>query len=146
MNIRLRFVLLKNWLWRNDNNNFFFFFKHNFCVKPYVPREPRRDWRVIVGSMNMGYISDTARDRTHNLFRLKREPIPLYHSDGDNNNLMWGWPRKSRSTSGFAGTRCYWWMGRMDFRNFFIPYSFWFQGQGINFPQFHEASYYSIYV
>ena len=56
------------------------FFLHNLCVKPYVPREPRRDWRVIVGSMNMGYISDTARDRTHNLFRLKREPIPLYHS------------------------------------------------------------------
>ena len=30
----------------------------------------------------MGYISDAARNRTHNLFRLKREPIPLYHSDG----------------------------------------------------------------
>ena len=25
--------------------------------------------QVIVGSMNMGYISDTARNRTHNLFR-----------------------------------------------------------------------------
>ena len=36
--------------------------------------------QVIVGSMNMGYISDTARNRTHNLFRLKREPIPLGHS------------------------------------------------------------------
>jgi hypothetical protein len=47
-----------------------------------LPREPRRDWRVIVGSMNMGYVSATARNRTHNLFRLKREPIPLYHSDG----------------------------------------------------------------
>ena len=32
--------------------------------------------------MNMGYISDTARNRTHNLFRPKREPIPLGHSDG----------------------------------------------------------------
>ena len=31
--------------------------------------------------MNMGYISDTARNRTHNLFRPKREPIPLGHSD-----------------------------------------------------------------
>ena len=38
--------------------------------------------QVIVGSMNMGYISDTARNRTHNLFRPKREPIPLCHSDG----------------------------------------------------------------
>ena len=38
--------------------------------------------QVIVGSMNMGYVSDTARDRTHNLFRLKCAPIPLGHSDG----------------------------------------------------------------
>ena len=38
--------------------------------------------QIIVGSMNMGYISDTARNRTHNLFRPKREPIPLGHSDG----------------------------------------------------------------
>ena len=38
--------------------------------------------QVIVGSMNMRYISDTARNRTHNLFRHKREPIPLGHSDG----------------------------------------------------------------
>ena len=32
--------------------------------------------------MNTGYISDTAMNRTHNLFRPKREPIPLGHSDG----------------------------------------------------------------
>ena len=38
--------------------------------------------QVIVGSMNMGYISDTARNRTRNLFRPKREPIPLGYSDG----------------------------------------------------------------
>ena len=38
--------------------------------------------QVIVGSMNMGYISDTARNRTHNLFRPRREPIPLGNSDG----------------------------------------------------------------
>ena len=37
--------------------------------------------QVIVGSMNMGYISDTARNRAPNLFRPKREPIPLGHSD-----------------------------------------------------------------
>ena len=61
------------------------FFKHNFCVKPYVPREPRR---VIVGSMNMGYISDTVRNRTHNLIRHKREPIPLDHSDGLENDSV----------------------------------------------------------
>ena len=58
-----------------------------------MPREPRRDpSNVIVGSMNMGYISDTARNRTHNLFRLKREPIQLGHSDGQisliNNIIM----------------------------------------------------------
>ena len=38
--------------------------------------------QVIVRSMNMGYISDTARNRTHNRFRPKRESIPLGHSDG----------------------------------------------------------------
>ena len=37
--------------------------------------------QVIVGSMNMGYISVTARNRTHNLFRLKCPRIPLGHSD-----------------------------------------------------------------
>ena len=58
------------------------FFQINFCVKPYVIREPRSlGTQVIVGSMNMGYISDTARNRTHKLFRPKREPIPLGHSD-----------------------------------------------------------------
>ena len=36
--------------------------------------------QLIEGSMNMRYISDTARNRTHNLFRCKREPIPLGHS------------------------------------------------------------------
>ena len=44
--------------------------------------------QVIVGSMNMGYISDTARNQTHNLFRPKRESIPLCHSDG----FMWHMP------------------------------------------------------
>ena len=38
--------------------------------------------QVIAGSVNMGYISDTARNRAHNLFRPKREPIPLGHGDG----------------------------------------------------------------
>ena len=43
------------------------------------PENPERT-QVIVGSMNMEYISDTARNRIHNLFRPKREPIPLGHS------------------------------------------------------------------
>ena len=38
--------------------------------------------QIIVGSMNMGYISDTARNRTHNPFHPKQEPIPLGHNDG----------------------------------------------------------------
>ena len=37
---------------------------------------------------------------------------------------MFGWPRKSRSTSGFTGAQGYWWLGLMDFRNFFISYIF----------------------
>ena len=37
---------------------------------------------------------------------------------------MFGWPRKSRSTSGFTCARGYWWLGLMDFRNFFIFYVF----------------------
>ena len=38
--------------------------------------------QVIAGSINMGYISDTAKNRTHNLFRPKCKPIPLGRSDG----------------------------------------------------------------
>ena len=60
-------------------SSFFFVFFKNFCVKTYVLREPRGT-QVIVGSMNMGYITDTARNRTHNLFRPKCKPIPLGHS------------------------------------------------------------------
>ena len=44
--------------------------------------------QVIVGSMNMGYISDTVRNRTHNLIRHKRELIPLGHSDGLENDSV----------------------------------------------------------
>ena len=32
--------------------------------------------------MNMRYVSDTAQNRIHNLFRLKCVPIPLGHSVG----------------------------------------------------------------
>ena len=44
------------------------------------PENPE-ETQVIVGSMNMGYISDTAMNRTHNPFRPKWEPIPLSYSD-----------------------------------------------------------------
>ena len=37
---------------------------------------------------------------------------------------MFGRPRKSKSTPGFAGTRGYSRLGLMDFRNFFISYIF----------------------
>ena len=50
-------------------------------MSSHVYPENPEGTQVIVGSMNMGYISDTARNQTHNLFRPKREPIPLGHSD-----------------------------------------------------------------
>ena len=51
------------------------------------PENPE-ETQVIVGSVDMGYISDTARNRTHNLFRPKREPIPLGHSDGHGDSIL----------------------------------------------------------
>ena len=57
----------------------FVFFNTIFVSSHMYPENPEGT-QVIVGSMNMGYISDTARNRTHNLFRPKREPIPLGHS------------------------------------------------------------------
>ena len=45
--------------------------------------------QVIVGSMNMGYISDTARNRTYNLFRPKREPILLGHTGHSDRLNLW---------------------------------------------------------
>ena len=57
-----------------------FFFNTIFMSSHMYPENPEGT-QVIVGSMNMGYISDTARNRTpHNLFRPKREPKPLGHS------------------------------------------------------------------
>ena len=61
----------------------YIFFKHNFCVKPYVPREPRRDpSNHKLYEHGIWYIFDTARNRTRNLFRPKCGSIPLGHSDG----------------------------------------------------------------
>ena len=37
---------------------------------------------------------------------------------------MFGWPRKSKSTSGTGGIQRYWWLCLIDFRNFFTIYVF----------------------
>ena len=58
----------------NSGNRFFF---NTVFVSSHMYPENPEGTQVIVGSMNMGYISNTARNRTHNLFRPKREPIPL---------------------------------------------------------------------
>ena len=58
------------------------YFFNTFFVSSHMYSENPKGTQVIVGSKNMGYIFDTARNRTHNLFRPKREPIPLCHSDG----------------------------------------------------------------
>ena len=63
------------------------FFKHNFCVKPYVPREPRRDPSNRRVNKHGIYIRH-CRNRTHNLIRYKREPIPLGHSAGLENDSV----------------------------------------------------------
>ena len=52
------------------------FFNTIFVSSHMYPENPEGT-QVIVCSMNMGYISDTARNRTRNLFRPKRETIPL---------------------------------------------------------------------
>ena len=58
-----------------------YIFNTIFVSSHMYPENPE-ETQVIVGFMNMGYISDTARNRTHNLFRPKCAPIPLGHSDG----------------------------------------------------------------
>ena len=58
-------------------------FLHNFVSSHVYPRKPRRDpSNRRLYEHGVGYISDTARNRTHNLFRPKCAPIPLGHSDG----------------------------------------------------------------
>ena len=54
-----------------------FRFFNTILVSSHMYPPNTKGTQVIVGSMNMGYISDTARNRTHNLFRPNREPIPL---------------------------------------------------------------------
>ena len=66
------------------------FFSNTIFVSSHMYPENPEGTQVIVGSMNMGYISDTARNRTQNRFRPKREPIPLGHSDGlGSHDQMW---------------------------------------------------------
>ena len=57
------------------------FFNTIFVSSHMYPENPEGT-QVIVGSMNMRHISDTVRNRIHNLFRPKWEPIQLGHSDG----------------------------------------------------------------
>ena len=67
---------------KDKHENIRFFLKHNFCIKPYVPREPWRDpSNRRLYEHGIWYIFDTARNRTRNLFRPKYKPIPLGHSD-----------------------------------------------------------------
>ena len=75
------------------------FFDTIFVSSHMYPENPEGT-KVIVGSMNMGYISNTARNRTHNLFRSKQEPKPLGHSDGC---FMWVPPCCARSAALLAG-------------------------------------------
>ena len=74
--LSLRTTILNIGYWRKIH-----FFNTIFVSSHMYPENPEGT-QVIVGSMNMGYISDTARNRAHDLFRPKREPIPLGHSDG----------------------------------------------------------------
>ena len=69
-------------------------FLTQFCIKPYVPRELRRDPsnRRLLWTWDMIYnISDTARNRTRNLFRPKCAPIPPGHSDGQSHSDTLSW-------------------------------------------------------
>ena len=54
---------------------YLYFFNTIFVSSHMYPENPKGT-QVIVGSMNMGYISDTARNRTHNRFHPKCAPIP----------------------------------------------------------------------
>ena len=65
--------------WLNPEGEFFFL--NTIFVSSHMYPENPEETQIIVGSVNMGYISDTARNWVHNLFRPKREPIPLGHSD-----------------------------------------------------------------
>ena len=58
------------------------FFKHTFVSSHMYPDVATQDPSNCRLNEHGIYISDTARDRTQDLFRPKREPIPLGQSDG----------------------------------------------------------------
>ena len=70
----------RGFIWWNVTWAFFMtqFLYQAICTQ----RTNSKGTRVIVGSMNMGYVSDTARTQTYNLFGLKRVQIPLGQSNG----------------------------------------------------------------
>ena len=70
---------LNDGVYRLKNEASKFFFSTQFLYQAICTQ---RTLRVIVGSTNMGYVSDTARTRTRNLFHPMCTPIPLSHSDG----------------------------------------------------------------
>ena len=74
-------IILYYYYYNQKNSIKYFFFNTIFVSSHIYPENPERT-QVIVGSINMGYISDTASNRTHNLFRPNREPISLGQSDG----------------------------------------------------------------
>ena len=74
-------ILYRNLDYVSLNLSVFFFLNTIFVSSHMYPENPEGT-QVIVGSVNMGYISNTARNRAHNLFCPKREPIPLGHGNG----------------------------------------------------------------
>ena len=54
--------------------HFFIFFKNTIFVSSRMYPENLEGTQVIVGSMNIGYIYDTARNRTHNLSQAGADP------------------------------------------------------------------------
>ena len=56
----------------------------SFCIKLYMENVPRELLKDPIGSMKMGYVSDTNWTRTRNLFRLERarRVLQLGHCDG----------------------------------------------------------------
>ena len=74
---RLPSEMSKN-TWKNTTNfyristfqfsSFFSYFFNTIFVSSHMYPEKPEGTQIIRGSMNMGYISDTAKNRTHNLF------------------------------------------------------------------------------
>ena len=76
----------------NTNQKILIIYLNTIFVSSQMYPENLEGTRVIVGCMNMEYVSDTARTRAPYLFELvtcpKREPNPLRHSDGHYYSLI----------------------------------------------------------